>query len=349
VSNNQRGLPASHGPATLDPPVDGSLPLPYGSYPPPGAPGGGPSESLGWGPGAGLGEPRRRTGLLAAVLVGACALGGLGLAVLAVAVTTREDGAVTTTPAPAPYDAPADADATTAKFYLTGAQQPAGCRESAAGLAGPAEAAAYYSTVKLCLDKAWQRQVGESGATFRAPRLVTWARVVQSPCSGGALPSSFYCPASSSVYLKYDDDVTQWRKHADARNRAYTRIWATNTVAHQYGHHLQQLSGILPAVHALEYEATSADARLELRRRTELQASCLGAVFLGANQTTYPVTGQSLQLYREYVMTTGDELNPAKIRDHGSRSSHQLWMNQGFTTANNASCNTFEAPPSKVS
>ena len=345
MSNNERSLPA--------PPVDGSLPLPYGSYPLPGAPGGGPSESIGWGPGAGLGLPRRRTGLLTAVLVGVCALGGLGLAVLAVFVTTRQDGAeAVTAPAPTPYAVPAATDATAAtkaKFYLTGAQQPAGCRESAGGLAAPAEAVAYYSTVKLCLDKAWQRQVGESGVTFRAPELLAWARVVQSPCSGGALPTSFYCPASSALYLKYDDDVAQWRKHADTRNRSYTRIWATNIVAHTYGHHLQQLSGILPAVHALEYDATSADARLELRRRTELQASCLGAVFLGANQATYPVTGQSLQLYREYVMTTGDELNPAKIRDHGSRRSHQLWMNQGFSTANNASCNTFEAPPSKVS
>jgi uncharacterized protein len=347
VSDNQRGLP--------EPPADGSLPLPYGSYPAPGAPGGGPSESIGWGPGAVLDEPRRRTGLITVVLVGVCALGGLGLAVLAVAVTTRQEGAdhaATTAPAPAPYDAPDGTDATAAtkaKLYLTGAQQPAGCRESTAGLSGAAEATAYYSTVKLCLDKAWQHQVGESGVSFRAPQLLTWARVVQSPCSGGALPSSFYCPASSSLYLKYDDDVAQWRKHADARNRTYSRMWATNTVAHTYGHHLQQLSGILPAAHALEYDAKSADARLELRRRTELQASCLGAVFLGANQATYPVTGQSLQLYREYVMTAGDELNPAKIRDHGSRNSHQLWMNQGCNTANNASCNTFEAPPSKVS
>jgi predicted metalloprotease len=127
-------------------------------------------------------------------------------------------------------------------------------------------------------------------------------------------------------------------------------MWATYTVAHEFSHHLQQLTGILPAANRLEYEAPNRQVELELSRRVELQASCLGTAFMGANKSTYGITGSDLTIYRRYVEAqTGDENNRGGPRDHGARTSHQYWTERGFNTLNSTNCNTFTASASKVS
>jgi predicted metalloprotease len=118
----------------------------------------------------------------------------------------------------------------------------------------------------------------------------------------------------------------------------------------EFAHHLQQLTGILPAARQLQYDAPDLDARLELSRRIELQASCLSAVFAGANQLSYGITGLDLTIYQNYVQAqTGDENNRGGPRDHGARASHLYWTGRGFTTLDSVSCNTFTASASKVS
>jgi hypothetical protein len=117
---------------------------------------------------------------------------------------------------------------------------------------------------------------------------------------------------------------------------------ATGTAARLFGQHVQQLTGILAAAHRLEYDAPDAGARLGLSRRTELQASCLGAAFIGANKRSYGVTGHKLTIYRRYV-ATGEPL------DQGSRTNRQYWAQRGFNTADSGYCNTFRAATSKVS
>jgi hypothetical protein len=207
----------------------------------------------------------------------------------------------------------------------------------------------YYANLVGCLNRAWVTPVRRAQDTFAAPRVVFWSGTVQSPCAGGS-SVSFYCASSRTLYLKYEDDIKLWTRSADTANRAFARMWATYTAGHEFGHHVQQLTGILPAAAQLEYDAPNREARLELSRRIELQASCLGAVFMGANRLPYGITGLDLTVYRRYVEAqTGDENNRGGPRDHGSRSSHQYWTGRGFNTLNSANCNTFTASASKVS
>jgi predicted metalloprotease len=179
--------------------------------------------------------------------------------------------------------------------------------------------------------------------------VIFWAGTVQSPCTTSS-PTSFYCSANRTLYLKFEDDIKLWNRASDDANRSFSRMWATYTAGHEFGHHLQQLAGILPAAAQLEYDAPDQAARLEVSRRIELQASCLGAAFMGANQASYGITGLDLTIYRRYVEAqTGDENNRGGPRDHGARTSHQYWAAQGFNTVNSANCNTFTASASKVS
>jgi uncharacterized protein len=373
VSNHDWSEPPGPHPPP-GPLPDGSIPL-YGSRPLPGMPGGEPAlPRVGWGPEIG-GEhtfqhggpqPRRRsTGLAISLLL----LGGIAVAVVIAALALREDSFTTVAPVPGAGlagpsasqtpsagtvdDGAASQDGmkvvTSDAFYASGAQGSVGCREPRAALSSPAAVRGYYANLIGCLNRAWAGKVQRAEHTYTAPRVLFWSGQVQSPCAGSSAVS-FYCATSQTLYLKIEDDIKLWNRASDPGNRAFARMWATYTAGHEFAHHLQQLTGILAAAHQLEYDAPDRDTRLELSRRVELQASCLGTAFMGANKISYGITGLDLTIYRRYVEAqTGDENNRGGPRDHGARASHQYWAARGFNTSNSAYCNTFTASASKVS
>lgn len=362
---------------------DGSIPL-YGSYPLPGAPGGDPAlPEVGWGPEFGGGRikhggprtRRRKTGLRISLLL----LGGVAMAVVIAALALRDDGFTTVAPVPGaglvgpaatptasqtPPDhlddspgTPGDGAASDASMkvvtadaiYTTGAQGPVGCREPQIALSTAGAVKAYFANLIGCLNRVWSSKVRAASHTYTAPRVLFWSGQVQSPCASGS-SVSFYCAASQTIYLKFEDDIKLWTRASDPGNRAFARMWVTYTAGREFAHHVQQLTGILPAAQQLKYDAPDHHTQLELSRRVELQASCLGTAFMGANKISYGITGLDLTIYRKYVEAqTGDENNRGGPRDRGARASHHYWTARGFTTLNSAYCNTFTASASKVS
>jgi predicted metalloprotease len=233
-------------------------------------------------------------------------------------------------------------------FYFAGLQRTVNCRESSARASSVKAAATYYGRIKSCLDRAWPRQLELAKDQFRAPHLIAMTGPMQTPCSGGA-PSSFYCSANETIYMDAIGDVTLYAKYRTYSNRTQAltvlRMDMADTVAHEYGHHVQFLSGILKAATTLEYER-SGDASLQVSRRVELQASCLGNVFLGMNKNTYPIKGAAKTQLDWLHAHQGDEYGPR--RDHGSRKVVPYWTGRGWKTHNNASCNTFTASSNLV-
>jgi len=376
VSNQDWGdPPGPHQPP--GPLPDGSIPL-YGSHPLPGTPGGEPAPPpVGWGPDFGgkrqiqHGGPqpkRRRTGLAVSLLL----LGGVAVAVVIAAVALRDDSFTTVAPVPGvglvgptasqtpqddatgtPDDGGASQDSmktvTSDPLYATGALTTVGCREPQVALSTQQAVKAYYANLVGCLNRTWAGKIKAAGDTFAAPRVLFWSGEIQAPCAGGS-SEAFYCDASRTLYLKFDDDIKLWTRAADPSNRAFARMWVTYTAGREFGHHLQQLTGISAAARQLEYDAPDRETKLELSRRVELQASCLGTAFMGANKVPYGINGLDLTIYRRYVEAqTGDENSRGGPRDHGARASHQYWTARGFNTLNSANCNTFTASASKVS
>jgi predicted metalloprotease len=207
----------------------------------------------------------------------------------------------------------------------------------------------YYTNLVACLNKAWEPKVRAArGNVHPAPGGVLAGRV-QSPCASG-FSAAFYCGADRALYLRYDDAIKIWNRSTDRSDRAFVRLWATDTAGHVFGHHVQQLTGIIAAAHRLEYDAPVLEARLELSRRLELQAFCLGAAFIGANKPSYGIPALDVTMYLRYVAAqTGEENDSGGPRDHGSPASQQYWATRGFNTHDSASCNTFTAPTGKVS
>lgn len=229
------------------------------------------------------------------------------------------------------------------RLYKTGLQRPVGCRESKAGLGTAAKASAYYRSIKLCLDRAWPRQIVAAGYQFRTPGLLVFAGRATSPCGSTTDNRAFYCPSNHVIYMEISSDMKAYRQ-----NQAFGRAIATHTVAHEYGHAIQGMTRILAANYALQYDVSGAK-KLELNRRMELQASCLGDVFLGTNKGSYGLKGQFYAQWLYIVNYSGDENARGGPRDHGSRASHGWWARRGFAARNPASCNTFVAPANRVS
>jgi predicted metalloprotease len=233
-------------------------------------------------------------------------------------------------------------------LYSTGLQRTVNCRESKTRATGIAATLAYYNQLKACLDRAWPRQIGLAKDQFRAPHLIAMTGPTQTPCSGGA-PSSFYCPTNDTIYMDAVNDMKYYRVYLSYPNRTQAMAWLrmemADTVAHEYGHHVQNLSGILDASWKLQYE-TSGDAALQVSRRREIQATCFGNVFLGVNKSSYPITG-ALRTQLSYLHShQGDEYGSQP--DHGSRQIIPYWANRGYNSHNPATCNTFTAASNLV-
>jgi predicted metalloprotease len=126
---------------------------------------------------------------------------------------------------------------------------------------------------------------------------------------------------------------------------AWLRAEMTDTVAHEFGHHVQSMTGILRASSNIQYDR-SGDAALQMSRRLEIQATCFGNVFMGANKSSYGISGLFKSQLDYLHSHQGDEYMTR--RDHGSREVIPRWANAGFTTRSPAGCNTYVAAATYV-
>lgn len=253
-------------------------------------------------------------------------------------VPTRK---TTTTAPPKPVRSvnPATYNATH-RLYKTGAMRTVNCKQAKTGPGNGAQALAYFKTIKACLDRAWPRQVAAAGGRFRSPGLVVWGGTVNTPCGSGP-GRSFYCPTTHTIYMESPSVVSFYKQ-----NPTFGRMVGSFTMAHEYAHSVQWMTGLGEAYEKLRYDATS-EGQLLLSRRLELQASCLGNVFLGSNRGSYGITGYAYQMWLYDVNNSGDR--PPYPRDHGSTTSHGAWSRAAFASRNPASCNTWSASPARVS
>jgi predicted metalloprotease len=234
------------------------------------------------------------------------------------------------------------------KLYQSGPIASVSCRESATAPSSQSAIRTYYQTVANCLERAWPGPMAKAGMKFREPTILMWTGSVDTPCGFVNGPVSFYCPPNETIYMEWSGDVKQYTSESFDEARAYARMGATHTVVHEYGHHIQNLVGIMEAYHQLRLDAGSQDKQLELSRRVELQASCLGDAFLGANQSSYPISGVNRETWLYLIEHSGDNYNPEGVRDHGDKQSHAFWAKRGFQAESPNVCNTFTASPGQV-
>jgi predicted metalloprotease len=180
--------------------------------------------------------------------------------------------------------------------------------------------------------------------TTESPRVFVFDSPGTSPC-GTFRPRSgrilaFYCPVGRTLYV----DVQQMaRSFPPEHHIAYALV-----LAHEYGHHLQNVAGILDAEDSVAY--SHPDEELDLSRRTELQASCFAGMFVRSVETSYPVTGLQRRAFEFYATHAfGDPQNAsASERTHGTPQTQGRWIARGFTDDDTDECDTYVASAGAV-
>ncbi|MEU8226887.1 neutral zinc metallopeptidase [Kribbella sp. NPDC048915] len=304
--------------------------------------------------------PKKRSKALVAMMVVAVLLLVGGVATFAVKVISSYDGFVAN-PLVTPGLQPSDS-ATTSRgpiaqgtpdadivgkngIYAAGRLAAVKCQEPAFRPTSKENVRSYYVALIACMDKAWEPIVAKAGFQFRSPNLIIFDDGDETAC-GVQHELALYCQDEhgGSATMPWQNIVEDYPK-----NKAEIRAEMAQSLGFVYGVHVQNLTGMADAADNLADTAANKNAQLEMQRRAALQAYCFGGVFFGAAKASFPLRGELLRQWNGLIQRRGDENTEDKVRDHGSSKSLAAWMNQGFTTTDPGSCNTFAAASAKVS
>jgi predicted metalloprotease len=222
-----------------------------------------------------------------------------------------------------------------------GADQPGYSRESEAGR--------FTIAITTSTEEVWTQIFQESGGTYQRPSVEVFRGATQTACGGGqAAMGPFYCPADQNVYLDlafFDELSTKFGAPGD--------FAAAYVIAHEVGHHVQNLTGA-------NREANRQGARGESSGsvRLELQADCYAGVWAArANARNQAQNGRPLletgdveeglraanaigddTLQRQ----SGGRVAPDSFT-HGSSAQRVRWFRVGLESGDPAACDTFNA------
>jgi uncharacterized protein len=199
---------------------------------------------------------------------------------------------------------------------------------------------AYYEAGVRCLDRAWRPALEQANLPFEPPALDTSPELGEGPCGSAPAESeavAYYCGRNRTIYMP-----TQRLRNNGGGERAGSHL---ATLAHEYGHHVQALTGMLRAADGKIVDAgEETPAGLEMSRRIELQANCFAGMFLvAASESIGSGLAQEAAEDFRYAVTESPEKNA-----HGMPDNQAEWAAQGFSTGVTSSCNTYAAPADAV-
>ena len=214
--------------------------------------------------------------------------------------------------------------------------------------AGQDEMAQFVSVVLADTEKTWHGVFRNYGRTYEEPKLVLFTGAVQSACGfAQAAMGPFYCPEDRKVYIDlsfYEDLKSRFKAPGDFA-QAYV-------IAHEVGHHVQNLLGISGKVQSMMQRSSKADAN-RLSVRMELQADCLAGVWgFHADRSRKILEAGDLEEALRAASAIGDDRIMKQTRGtvvpdaftHGTSEQSVRWFRRGFETGDLNQCDTFKAP-----
>lgn len=193
----------------------------------------------------------------------------------------------------------------------------------------------------------WQQIFRQNGKQYTEPTLVLFSGATRTACGvGQAAMGPFYCPADQKVYIDlsfYQELKTRYRAPGDFA-QAYV-------IAHEVGHHVQNLLGISGKVQAARERASEREANA-LSVRLELQADCLAGVWAkNADAARGILEAGDVEEALQAATAIGDDTLQKQAQGyavpdsftHGSAEQRMRWFKRGMASGQLASCNTFQA------
>ena len=191
----------------------------------------------------------------------------------------------------------------------------------------------------------WTEIFASQGRRYEAPTLVCFTGATQSACGvGQSAMGPFYCPADKKAYIDlsfYDQMRTRFKAPGDFA-QAYV-------IAHEIGHHVQNLLGISGQVHQMKQRVSQAEANA-LSVRLELQADCLAGVWaLRADKASNILEAGDVEEALNAASAIGDDTLQRRSSGrivpesftHGTSKQRQRWFRVGLGSGDPDSCDTF--------
>jgi uncharacterized protein len=204
------------------------------------------------------------------------------------------------------------------------------------------------------IDDRWSEIFQASGQTFTGPRIVLFRNVTNGGRCGRAESAMgpFYCPPEKQIFLDTGFfRQVETRFHGCSGNAC--KFTAAYIIAHEAGHHVQNLLGILPRVTRLQQQAGSKAESNALQVRIELQADCLSGVWVNREEKKRPGFLEAGDI--DSALTTASAIGDDTLQrqatgrvvpdsfTHGSAAQRKQWFMTGYQQGTVKACDTFSA------
>ena len=194
-------------------------------------------------------------------------------------------------------------------------------------------------------ERVWGEIFQQAGRNYAEPKLVLFSGQVQSACGfAQAAVGPFYCGQDQKVYI----DLSFYRELRD-RFKAPGDFAQAYVIAHEVGHHVQNLLGIMGKVQARQQRASQREAN-ELSVRLELQADCLAGIWASfANRERKILEPGDIEEGLNAAAMIGDDTLQKRSQGyvvpegftHGSAQQRVRWFRTGIQTGELKQCDTF--------
>lgn len=209
--------------------------------------------------------------------------------------------------------------------------------------AGEDKEVEFVSFVLDDVQKTWEQVLPQAGVPYRHAKLVLFRDYTTSACGPAqSATGPFYCPADEKVYvdLGFFDELANRLGAPGEFGQAYV-------IAHELGHHVQNLIGIESKVSRLRQANPSVSNPLSVR--LELQADCLAGIWGHSTQQRKIIDQSDITAGMNAVAAVGDDrlqrmakghVSPETFT-HGSSAERSQWFQRGLESGDISSCNTF--------
>ncbi|MCM8593765.1 neutral zinc metallopeptidase [Accumulibacter sp.] len=223
---------------------------------------------------------------------------------------------------------------------------PAASRQPAPRPPTSDEMATFVAKVLGSTETTWHSIFSEAGHHYQEPRLVLFAGATPTACgTGHSATGPFYCPADRKVYI----DLAFYR---DLRERFHApgEFAQAYVIAHEVGHHVQNLLGISDKVHAAQQRSGDRTAANALSVRLELQADCFAGVWGHyADSVQKLLEPGEIEQALTAASAIGDDRLQRQARGqvvpesftHGTSDQRVRWFRRGMETGDLRQCDTF--------
>jgi uncharacterized protein len=208
------------------------------------------------------------------------------------------------------------------------------------------EAGSFVTHVLGDTEDTWTKVFAQSGRQYEPAQLAIFDHAINTACGqASSAVGPFYCPNDRMVYI----DLAFFRQ-LETEFAAQGDFAKAYVIAHEVGHHVQNLLGTLEQAHAAQARGSESDANA-LQVKVELQADCFAGIWAHDSDASRQMLEQGdIDEALNAAAGVGDDTIQRRTQGHvnqesfthGSAAQRQQWFRKGYSTGSVGECNTFQ-------